>query len=44
MLHDPSHIEPPEVAEDIGLEAFEIDILRKLAEKWAEIASLTVHL
>ncbi len=33
MLHDPSHITPPEVAEEIHLEQFEIDVLRKLAEE-----------
>ncbi len=43
MLHDPSHITPPEVAEEIHLEQFEIDTLKKLAEEWAEIADLRVH-
>src|SRR6056297_3478767 len=43
MLHDPSHIAPPEVAEKIELQSFEIDILKKLAEEWATIANLTVH-
>ena len=27
MLHDPGHIEPPEIAEDIKLEPSEIDVL-----------------
>lgn len=43
MLHDPSHIAPPEVAKDINLEKFEIDTLRKLAEEWASIAALPIH-
>lgn len=43
MLHDPSHKSPPEVARDIRLEQGEIDVLRKLAEEWAEIADLSVH-
>ncbi len=43
MLHDPSHITPPEIAEEIRLEQFEIDVLRKLAEEWAEIAALPIH-
>lgn len=43
MLHDPSHITSPEVAEEIQLEQFEIDVLKNLAEEWAEIASLPIH-
>ena len=43
MLHDPSHITPPEITQNIHLEPFEVEILRKLAVKWAEIASLSVH-
>jgi hypothetical protein len=43
MLHDPSHITPPEVLRDIKLEEYEIDTLRKLSEKWAEIAALPIH-
>ncbi len=43
MLHDPSHITPLEVAEEVKLEQFEIEILRNLAEKWAVIAALPVH-
>lgn len=35
MLHDPSHITPLEVAEEVRLEQFEIDILKTLAEEWA---------
>ena len=44
MLHDPSHIEPPEVAREIILEPFEKEILRKLAEEWARAASDSVNL
>ena len=43
MLHDPSHITPPEIAEKIKLEKFEVDILKKLAEEWADIAALPFH-
>jgi len=43
MLHDPSHITPPEVAEAIKLEQFEIDILKRLGQEWADIAALPVH-
>jgi hypothetical protein len=43
MLHDPSHISPQEVAGEINLEQAEIDILKSLAEEWANIASLPVH-
>ena len=43
MLHDPGHIEPPETAEEIRLEQPELDVLRKLADEWAQIASLPVH-
>ena len=43
MLHDPGHIEPPEIAEEIVLEQFEKDILRGLADEWIRIASLPVH-
>ena len=43
MLHDPSHVTPPEVAEEIHLEQFEIDVLKKLAEEWAKIATQSVH-
>jgi len=39
MLHDPSHITFPEVAKDIKLEDREIDVLRHLAEEWAQIAA-----
>ena len=42
-MHDPSHISPLEVAEEIKLEQAEIDILKSLAEEWAEIAALPVH-
>ena len=43
MLHDPSHITPPEVAQEIQLEAYEIETLKNLAEQWATIASLPIH-
>jgi len=43
MLHDPGHIESPEIAEDIVLQQFEIDVLRSLADEWAEISSHPVH-
>lgn len=43
MIHDPSHITPPEVAQKIILEPLEIDVLRKLAAEWASISSLPVH-
>ena len=33
MLHDPGHIESPEIAEDIELQQSEIDVLRGLAEE-----------
>ncbi len=43
MLHDPSHKSTPEVAQDIRLGQEEIDVLRKLAEEWAQIADLPAH-
>ena len=43
MLHDPSHITPREIAQDISLESSEVAILRKLAEEWMEIASMSIH-
>lgn len=43
MLHDPSHITPLEVTEEIKPEQAEIDILKSLAEEWAAIAALPVH-
>jgi len=43
MLHDPSHITPPEVAQEIQLEAYEIETLKNLAEQWATIAALPIH-
>jgi hypothetical protein len=43
MLHDPSHVTTPELTQDIHLKTYEIDVLRKLAEEWAEIAALPVH-
>ncbi|MEA3460526.1 MAG: hypothetical protein U9R49_01520, partial [Bacteroidota bacterium] len=43
MLHDPSHQAVPEIAREIELKQEEVDVLRSLAEKWAEVASLPVH-
>ncbi len=43
MIHDPSHITPPKIAQNIHLEPCEMETLRKLAFEWAEIASLSVH-
>ena len=43
MLHDPSNITPPEVDEEISLKPFEINILRRLAIQWAEVAAMPVH-
>ncbi len=43
MLHDPSHYEPPPIAEEIKLSAADIDVLRRLAGELAEIAALPVH-
>ncbi len=43
MLHDPSHQAVPEIAREIELKQEEVDVLRALAEDWAEIASLPVH-
>jgi hypothetical protein len=39
MLHDPSHIEPPPVAEAIKLSDHEKSVLRSLGERIAEIAA-----
>ncbi len=43
MLHDPSHYEPPAIAEPISLADADKDILRKLAEELAGIAALPIH-
>ena len=43
MLHDPSHYEPPPVAEEIKLAPTDTDILRRLASELAKIAALPVH-
>jgi len=43
MLHDPSHYEPPPIAEEIVLSQRDTDILRQLASELAEIAALPVH-
>ena len=43
MLHDPSHYEPPPIAEEIRLSEKDIDLLRRLAGELAAIAALPVH-
>ncbi len=43
MLHDPSHYEPPPIAEEIQLDQRDVQILRQLASELAEIAALPVH-
>jgi len=43
MLHDPSHYEPPPIAEDLTLSARDIEALRRLVAELAEIAALPVH-
>lgn len=43
MLHDPSHYEPPSVAEEIDLSGKDTEVLRRLAGEVAEIASFPVH-
>ncbi len=43
MLHDPSHYEPPPIAEEIKLSQRDIDVLRRLAGELAAIAALSVH-
>ena len=43
MLHDPSHYEPPPIAEEIRLSPRDADVLRQLASELAEIAALPVH-
>ncbi len=43
MLHDPSHYEPPPIAEEIQLNPRDTEILRRLAAELAEIAALPVH-
>jgi hypothetical protein len=43
MLHDPSHYEPPPVAEEIKLRRRDQDVLRRLAEELAPIAALPMH-
>ena len=43
MLHDPSHYEPPPIAEEIQLSAKDVAVLRRLAGELAEIAALPVH-
>jgi hypothetical protein len=43
MLHDPSHYEPPPIAEEIKLSAGDVDVLRRLAGQLAGIAALPIH-
>ena len=43
MLHDPSHYEPPPIAEEIKLRRRDRDVLRRLAEELAPITVLPVH-
>ena len=43
MLHDPSHYEPPPLAEEIELSPRDRDVLRRLAAEVAQIAALPVH-
>jgi len=43
MLHDPSHVPEPVVAEEIVLPARDREILRRLAGELAEVASLSEH-
>jgi hypothetical protein len=43
MLHDPSHYEPPAIAEEIKLPARDKDVLRGLAAEYAVAAALPVH-
>lgn len=43
MLHDPSHITPPEVAREIVLKPFEQEVLKALAEEWTRAAADPVN-
>ncbi len=43
MLHDPSHYEPPPIAEEIRLSPGDRDVLRRLAADVAAIAALPAH-
>jgi len=43
MLHDPSHYEPPPLAEEIRLTPHDIAVLRQLASEVAAIAALPIH-
>ncbi len=43
MLHDPSHYEPPPIAEEIQLSKKDVHALCRLAGELAEIAALSVH-
>ncbi len=43
MLHEPTHYEPPPIAEKIELSSKDKDILRRLASELAEIAALPIQ-
>jgi hypothetical protein len=43
MLHDPSHYEPPPIAQEIKLTEKDKEILRRLGAQRAEIAALPIH-
>ncbi len=43
MLHDPSHYEPPPIAEEIRLPPGDVELLRRLAGELARIAALPVQ-
>lgn len=44
MLHDPSHVTPVPVEQEIHLSAFEKETLKKLGAEIAQIASLPIHM
>ncbi len=43
MLHDPSHYDPPPLAEEIHLSPNDTVVLRRLASEVAEITALPIH-
>ena len=43
MLHEPSHYEPPPIAEEIRISSKDKEILRRLAAELAEIAALPIQ-
>jgi hypothetical protein len=43
VLHDPSHLEPPPIAEEIRLGPRDVEVLRRLAGELTEIAALPIH-